>query len=110
ASHGEGWNHYLDRLVRAAADGDAGGDGGAAAQGVNAITSAEATLAICQRVLRGAGEADYHRPTPCTEFDLTQLVDHLIGSITRIGTGAAAQFGRGGPAAPRAPVATAGQG
>ena len=26
ASHGEGWNHYLGRLVTAAADGDAGAD------------------------------------------------------------------------------------
>jgi uncharacterized protein (TIGR03086 family) len=109
ASHGEGWNHYLDRLVRAAADGDAGADEWAAAEEFNAITSAEATLAICQRVLRGAGEADYHRPTPCTEFDLTQLVDHLIGSITGIGTAAGAQFGEADPATLESQVATAAQ-
>jgi uncharacterized protein (TIGR03086 family) len=93
ASHGEGWNHYLDRLVRAATDGDAGADEWAAAEEFNPITSAEATLAICQRVLRGAGEADYHRPTPCTEFDVSQLVDHLAGSILGLGSAADAQFG-----------------
>ena len=109
ASHGEGWNHYLDRLVRAATDGDAGADEWAAAAEFNPITSAEATLAICQRVLRGAGEADYHRPTPCTEFDMTQLVDHLIGSIIGIGTTAGAQFGEADATTLESQVATPGQ-
>jgi uncharacterized protein (TIGR03086 family) len=116
AGHGEGWNHYLDRLVRAAAEGDAGADEwGAAAEReaeFNAITSAEATLAICQRVLRDMAEADHHRPTPCTEFDVTQLTDHLLGSITGIGTSAGAQFGEADPATPatlEAQVATAAQ-
>jgi uncharacterized protein (TIGR03086 family) len=113
ASHGEGWNHYLDRLVRAATEGDAGADEWAAAAEreaeFNAITSAEATLAICQRVLRGVGEADYRRPTPCTEFDLTQLVDHLIGSVIGIGTSAGAQFGEADPATLESQVATLAQ-
>jgi uncharacterized protein (TIGR03086 family) len=109
ASHGEGWNHYLDRLVRAATEGDAGADEWAAAAEFDAITSAEATLAICQRVLRGVGEADYQRPTPCTEFDLTQLVDHLIGSVIGIGTSAGAQFGEADPATLESQVATLAQ-
>jgi len=113
ASHGEGWNHYLDRLVRAATDGDAGADEWTAAAGgeaeFNAITSAEATLAICQRVLHGVAEADYHRPTPCTEFDVTQLTDHLLGSITGIGASAGAQFGAADPRTLEARVAAAAQ-
>jgi uncharacterized protein (TIGR03086 family) len=109
ASHGEGWNHYLDRLVRAATEGDAGADEWAAADEFNAITSAEATLGICQRVLRGVGEADYRRPTPCTEFDMTQLTDHLLGSVTGIGTSAGAQFGEVDPATLESQVATAAQ-
>ena len=52
---------------------------------------AEATLAICQRVLRGVAEADYHKPTVCTEFDVTQLADHLIGSVTFLGAAAGAE-------------------
>jgi hypothetical protein len=39
-------------------------------------------------------EADYHRPTVCTEFDLTQLADHLIGSVTYFGAAAATSAGR----------------
>ena len=46
------------------------------------LSSAEATLAICQRILRGVAEDDYHKATVCTEFDVTQLADHLIGSVT----------------------------
>ncbi len=53
-------------------------------------SSAEATLAICQLVLRGVAEADYHKPTVCTEFDVTQLADHLIGSVTYLGAAAGA--------------------
>ncbi len=99
ASHAEGWNHYLDRLVLAATDGDAGADEWAAAPPeLDPITAAEATLAVCQLVLRGVAEADYHRATVCTEFDVTQLADHLIGSVTFLGTAAGADFGPGGTA------------
>jgi hypothetical protein len=48
-------------------------------------SSAEATLAICQLILRGVAEADYHKATVCTEFDVTQLAEHLIGSVTFLG-------------------------
>ena len=91
ASHAEGWTHYLGRLVTAATAGDAGPDEWAAKPALDPLSSAEATLAVCQLVLRGVGEADYHKPTVCTEFDVTQLADHLIGSVTYLG--AAAQAG-----------------
>jgi uncharacterized protein (TIGR03086 family) len=94
ASHAAGWNHYLDRLVRAATDGDAGADEWAAAPPeLDPISAAEATLAVCQLVLRGVAEADYHRATVCTEFDVTQLAEHLIGSVTFLGTAAGADAG-----------------
>jgi len=84
ASHGEGWNHYLGRLVRAATDGDAGADDWAALAEFDPLTSAEATLAACQLVLRGIPEADYHRPTPCTEFDVRTLVGHIVFATRRL--------------------------
>src|SRR5206468_5547682 len=90
ASHAEGWTHYLGRLVTAATAGDAGPDEWAAKPALDPLSSAEATLAICQRVLRGVAEADYHKPTVCTEFDVTQLADHLIGSVTYLGAAAGA--------------------
>ena len=110
ASHAGGWNHYLDRLVTAATDGDAGADEWAAAPPeLDPITAAEATLAVCQLVLRNVAEADYHRATVCTEFDVTQLTDHLIGSVTFLGTAAGADFGHVGGTALEARVAAAAQ-
>ncbi len=93
ASHAEGWNHYLGRLAEAAAHGDAGPDEwGAAPPELDAITSAEATLAVCQRVLRGVAAGDYGRPTVCPDFTVADLADHLIGSVTGIGGLAGAEY------------------
>jgi uncharacterized protein (TIGR03086 family) len=90
-SHAEGWSHYLGRLAEAGAHGDAGPDEWAAApQQLDAIKAAEATLAVCQGVLRGVTEADYGRATVCTEFSVVQLADHLIGSVTFLGSAAGA--------------------
>src|SRR5215472_9361711 len=90
ASHAAGWTHYLDRLVTAATAGDAGPDEWAAKPSLDPLSAAEATLATCQLVLRGVTEADYHRPTVCPEFDVAQLADHLIGTITFLGAAASA--------------------
>jgi uncharacterized protein (TIGR03086 family) len=93
AMHGEGWTHYLGRLVEAGTRGDAGADEWAAVpQDPDAIAAAEATLAVCQLVLRGVAEADYDRATICPEFSVAQLADHLIGSVTFVGGAAGAQF------------------
>jgi uncharacterized protein (TIGR03086 family) len=91
ASHAAGWTHYLDRLVTAATAGDAGSDEWAAAPALDPLSSAEATLAACQLILRGVDEADYHKATVCTEFDVTQLAEHLIGSVTYLGAAAGAR-------------------
>jgi len=86
AMHGEGWTHYLGRLVEAGTRGDAGADEWAALpHDPGAIAAAEATLAVCQLVLRGVAEADYDRATVCPEFSVAQLADHLIGSVTLVG-------------------------
>jgi len=85
-SHLEGWNHFFARLERAASTGDAGPDEWAAAPAdLSPLTSADATLAVCQNVLRGIREGDVDRPTPCSEFTIGQLTDHLIGSMISLG-------------------------
>jgi uncharacterized protein (TIGR03086 family) len=91
ASHLMGWNHFFERLQRAASTGDAGPDEWAAVPAdLNRLTSADATLAVCQNVLRGIGEGDLDRPTPCSEFTIGQLADHLIGSLVGLGSMAGA--------------------
>ncbi|MCI0143272.1 TIGR03086 family protein [Arthrobacter bambusae] len=85
AGHSEGWNHYLDRLLAAASAGDAGADEWAAAPAdLNELTSADATLAIVQRVLAHVTETDAQTQTPCADFNVSQLLDHLAGSIAGI--------------------------
>lgn len=86
AGHQEGWNHFFERLERAAATGEAGPDEWAAApQSLDRLTCADATLAVCQNVLRGITDTDLTRNTPCTEFNVGQLADHLIGSMVGLG-------------------------
>jgi uncharacterized protein (TIGR03086 family) len=88
AGHLDGWSHYLDRLVVAAKDGDAGIDHWMApnAESLDTLTAAEASLALCQWMLRGMGPNDGKAQTPCAKFDVDQLVDHLTGSIVGLGS------------------------
>ena len=56
------------------------------------LESAEATLAVLQHVLHGIAGDDWSKQTPCREFDVAGLTDHLMNSITNIGAAAGAQF------------------
>lgn len=85
AAHSEGWNYYLDRLLAQASTGDAGADEWSAApQDLNELSSVDATLAIVQRVLAQVSGADAQTQTPCADFNVEQLLDHLAGSIASI--------------------------
>lgn len=106
AAHSEGWNHYLDRLLAEAATGDAGADEWAAApQDLHELSAADATLAIVQRVLRGITAADLDRATPCSDFNVGRLLDHLAGSVANIGTALGAQVADDAGKAPEARIA-----
>jgi uncharacterized protein (TIGR03086 family) len=56
------------------------------------LESAEESLAVMQHVLHGISNDDWDKQTPCREFNVTQLTDHLMNSITVIGGRAGAQF------------------
>jgi len=49
------------------------------------LDSAESTLGILQQVLHPMARDDLFRQTPCSEFNVAQLTDHLLNSITVIG-------------------------
>jgi uncharacterized protein (TIGR03086 family) len=49
------------------------------------LASAEATLGVLQRVLHTVASEEMSRQTPCSEYDVAQLTDHLLNSITVIG-------------------------
>jgi uncharacterized protein (TIGR03086 family) len=56
------------------------------------LASAEATLGVLQHVLHAIAGDDMSRQTPCSEFDVTQLTEHLLSSITSIGGMVGAEF------------------
>jgi uncharacterized protein (TIGR03086 family) len=49
------------------------------------LRSAEDTLGVLQHVLHPIARDDLSRQTPCTDFDVAQLTEHLLNSITSIG-------------------------
>ncbi|UUO02312.1 TIGR03086 family metal-binding protein [Mycolicibacterium novocastrense] len=57
------------------------------------LRSAEKSFAVLQHVLHGIAADDLHKQTPCREFDVASLTDHLLHSITTLGAMADAQFG-----------------
>ena len=56
------------------------------------LESAEATFAVLGHVLHGIADDDLQKQTPCREFDVAGLTDHLMNSITVLGGAAGAQF------------------
>lgn len=62
------------------------------------LAGAEATLTVLAQVLHGIGNDDLSKQTPCSEFDVAKLTDHLLNSITSIGGAAGAQFPERNPA------------
>jgi uncharacterized protein (TIGR03086 family) len=93
--HLEGWNHYFDRLGRAATAGDAGPDEWAwAPRDLDEQTGADATLAVLLRVLKPLTAADREKPTPCRDFTVHQLAEHLFGTLEFVGGLAGAEVTR----------------
>ena len=56
------------------------------------LDSAEASLAVLQNVLHPIANDDWSKQTPCREFDIANLTDHLMNSITVIGGAAGAEL------------------
>ncbi len=84
--HAEGWDHYLDRLQRVAATGEAGLDEWTQApDALDPLVASEAALSALQPVLRSLTQADRLKATPCDDFDCHQLVEHLMTSLRQLG-------------------------
>ena len=86
-AHSHGWDHFMGRLVAAATDGDADLDPmlQRPAESWDPLTSAEASLAVCEYVLAQMGPGDGKAQTPCSEYDVDQLAEHLCGSLVSLG-------------------------
>lgn len=56
------------------------------------LAGAEAACAVLAQALHHISSDELSNPTPCSEFDVAQLTDHLLNSITVLGGAAGAQF------------------
>jgi uncharacterized protein (TIGR03086 family) len=89
--HAEGWAHYLGRLERLAATGDAGRDDWAwTPEGLDPIVAGYAVLASLQPMLRRLTADDQPKPSPCAGMTNHQVAVHLMESLTGLGAMAGA--------------------
>jgi uncharacterized protein (TIGR03086 family) len=58
---------------------------------VDEFASAEKALAVLDHIAETIGDDDLHRPTPCRNWDVQALADHLIDTIARLGAAAGIQ-------------------
>jgi uncharacterized protein (TIGR03086 family) len=56
------------------------------------LASAEAALGALQHVLHPIARNELSKSTPCSEYDVMQLTDHLLNSITLLGGAAGAEL------------------
>ncbi len=56
------------------------------------LECAEAALAVLQNVLHPIANDDWSKQTPCREFNIATLTDHLMNSITVIGGAGGAEL------------------
>lgn len=59
---------------------------------VDELASAEATLGALRHVLHPISRDELSNRTPCAEYDVARLTDHLLNSITVIGGAVGATF------------------
>jgi hypothetical protein len=55
---------------------------------VGEFTSAERALVAVHHAVRMIGPDDLHRPTPCLDWDVEALAEHLVDTISRPGVAA----------------------
>jgi uncharacterized protein (TIGR03086 family) len=56
------------------------------------LRSAELSLGVLHKVVQGIAESDLDKRTPCSDYDIAGLTDHLLRSITLLGGAAGAEL------------------
>jgi uncharacterized protein (TIGR03086 family) len=52
---------------------------------VDEFASAEQALVVVHMIVETIGPDDLHRPTPCRDWDVEVLAEHLVDTISRLG-------------------------
>ena len=55
---------------------------------MDGFTSAETALVAVHDVVKAIGDSDLHRSTPCRDWDVAALGEHLVDTISRLGAAA----------------------
>jgi uncharacterized protein (TIGR03086 family) len=92
ANHRGGWTHYLDRLENIATKGTVDPDPWRSEGDMDHLTAAEASWAVCRHVLDHFTSEDRDKQTPCAEYTVHDLVEHLVGSMRGLGRIAGAEI------------------
>lgn len=83
--HAEGWDHFLGRLIQFATTGKESADPwNASPDNLDEIKSADASLVIAQLILQEVTPSDLSNSTPCTAFNLQQLIDHQYKTVVDV--------------------------
>ena len=56
------------------------------------LDDAATSFDVLQQVLGGIGDGDLGARTPCRDYDVAALAEHLVGSVTRISAAAGVAF------------------
>ncbi|MEL7210232.1 MAG: TIGR03086 family metal-binding protein, partial [Actinomycetota bacterium] len=84
--HGHGWDHFVERLGVAAETGDAGWNPWAAGpEDLDLLSASEAALALLLETSRSLPDRALDQATPCEQFSVAELLDHLDHSLTSLG-------------------------
>lgn len=59
---------------------------------MNELQSSAAALDVLRGVLGGIDGTDLDNPTPCSEYDVSALTDHLLRSVALLGSAAGAEL------------------
>lgn len=93
AGHTEGWTHYMSRLGDATGSGDAGLDPWAGGgDELDHLSAAEASWALCRQVMLPFTPEHRQLATPCSEYTVHELVEHLMSSVRFLGGVAGAEI------------------
>ena len=97
SDHGDGWQHYLERLADPAPqEGGPCRHGAGSNERMNVIALHDRALDSLGTTIEKIDPAQLGDPTPCSEFDVRALLNHVIGGNLRFVAIAAGRAGRVG--------------